>query len=373
MASSTNSRSSGPRSRDDASPGPWTERQTASSSNNNPVRAGQTVILLFPLLKVLRCTEDDCHHSYAPVSWTSRVQSLLRHLEQDHGFHQLDKIYRCTRCDTVLTSRPTTHACLRGGAVEESASPARYRCDRCSASFPSSRGLLNHQLWHRDRDARQAPRGNSTVARTTSRRATIPEAVQHTSPNRSDRVDDGATPLATASVDPPTPPGEVTDSAPDVLSDSPTSSPHLPAAVPPDATHDDSTVPLDARDTNAQSRSPPSADTHPDPLGGLTATLRQLLTVPPTGTTWQTCEESWARAVLLVSDAVRLPTVTQKIEPVEKTRIIWATTAFAAHFLEAAFGWCIISVLPSQHFSTDQCVGVRDVEAGTTERTVEVL
>ncbi|KAH6943381.1 hypothetical protein HPB50_020876 [Hyalomma asiaticum] len=57
--------------------------------------------------------------------------------------------------------------------------------------------------------------------------------------------------------------------------------------------------------------------------------------------------------------------MTRKIEPVEKARVIWATTTFAAHFLEAAFGWCIISVLPSQHFSTDRCVGVRDVEAGT--------
>ncbi|KAH6943382.1 hypothetical protein HPB50_020877 [Hyalomma asiaticum] len=33
---------------------------------------------------------------------------------------------------------------------------------------------------------------------------------------------------------------------------------------------------------------------------------------------------------------------TRKIEPVEKARVIWATTTFAAHFLEAAFGWCII-------------------------------
>ncbi|KAH6942992.1 hypothetical protein HPB50_013537 [Hyalomma asiaticum] len=151
MASSTYSISSGSRSRDDASPGPSPEHTTASSPNNGSVRAGQTVILLFPLPKVLRCTEDDCRHSYAPVSWTSRVQSLLQH-----------------------ASRPTTHACLRGGAVEESASPARYRCDRCSASFPSSRGLVNHRLWHRDRDARVATRRTTPTTRRPPRLTNVP-------------------------------------------------------------------------------------------------------------------------------------------------------------------------------------------------------
>ncbi|KAH6943522.1 hypothetical protein HPB50_022788 [Hyalomma asiaticum] len=292
MASSTDSRSSGSPSRDDASPGPSPEHTTASSPNNNPVRAGQTVTLLFPLPKVLRCTEDDCRHSYAPINWTSRVQSLLRHLEQDHGFQQLDKIYRCTRCDTVLTSRPTTHACLRGGAVEETASPARYRCDRCSASFPSSRGLVNHRLWHRDRDARVATRRTTTTTRRPPRLTSVPTSSPDASSDRRERVDANTTPAATASNDLSSPPNEVVESPPDTPPvTSPPASPSPPTAAPLQPVHHGPAASQDARAGVDRSQTSLIAETQPDLLGDLTTTLRHLLAEAPTATAWRTCED----------------------------------------------------------------------------------
>ncbi|KAH6943067.1 hypothetical protein HPB50_015086 [Hyalomma asiaticum] len=111
---------------------------------------------------------------------------------------------------------PTNDACMPPrGAVEETASPARYRCDRCSASFPSSRSLVNHRLWHRDRDARVATRGTTTTTQRPPRLTNVPTSSQDAPPDRRERVDANTAPAATASNDSSTPPNEAAESAPD--------------------------------------------------------------------------------------------------------------------------------------------------------------
>lgn len=56
-------------------------------------------------------------------------------------------------------------------------------------------------------------------------------------------------------------------------------------------------------------------DTHQYLLNDFTTTLRQLLAVPPMGATWRTCEDTWSRAVALVSAAVRLTTLSNDYRP----------------------------------------------------------
>ncbi|KAH6943521.1 hypothetical protein HPB50_022787 [Hyalomma asiaticum] len=167
-------------------------------------------------------------------------------------------------CDTVLTSRPTTHACLQGGAVEETASPARYRCDRCSASFPSSRGLVNHRLWHRDRDARVATRRKTTTTRRPPRLTSAPTSSPDASSDHRERVDANTTPAATASNDLSTPPNEVVESPPDTP---PVASP--PASPSPTAPRLEPVHHGPAASRHARADGPPPAEAFSSPAQGL--------------------------------------------------------------------------------------------------------
>ncbi|KAH6942590.1 hypothetical protein HPB50_008247 [Hyalomma asiaticum] len=270
-----------------------------AAPNNNPVRAGQMVTLLFPLPKVLRCTEDDCRS--LPSTGRREYSRSLDTLSRTTASRSWKgDIY--TRCDSVLTSRPTTHACLSGGAVEETTSHARHRCDRCPASFPSARGLVNHRLWHRDRDARLATRGTTTTTQRAPRLASVSTSSQAASPDRRDRVDANAAPVATAS-NSSTPQNETAESTSDAPPATPPPASSSPTAPSPGPARHDPAASLDARADDNRSRTSLIAETHPDLLGDLTATLRHLLAEAPTASTWRTCEDSWSRAVALVSAA----------------------------------------------------------------------
>ncbi|KAL3192082.1 hypothetical protein MRX96_018201 [Rhipicephalus microplus] len=87
---------------------------------------------------------------YSGAAWTSRVQSVRRHVEFEHGVRVRERIYVCTVCDAPLTSRPSYHHCLARATLVPSTETPRRRCGVCDATFTTKRGLANHLRCHVD-------------------------------------------------------------------------------------------------------------------------------------------------------------------------------------------------------------------------------
>lgn len=77
-----------------------------------PEREGDILRLFFLLPANFQCCERGCQAAYNPEVWTSRRQSLQRHLEVEHGARIWSTVSICTICDEVLGPRPITHRCL---------------------------------------------------------------------------------------------------------------------------------------------------------------------------------------------------------------------------------------------------------------------
>ncbi|KAH7942641.1 hypothetical protein HPB51_028679 [Rhipicephalus microplus] len=98
-------------SEDDGDP-PWQERQ--------PVRNGSTLVVYFPVPPAIECCELGCGATYNPATWTSRRQSLERHLEAEHG----DQNYEHLLHLLVMRRRPGPKT--------------NGPCNKCLATFPPS-------------------------------------------------------------------------------------------------------------------------------------------------------------------------------------------------------------------------------------------
>nr|XP_054921183.1 translation initiation factor IF-2-like [Dermacentor andersoni] len=137
-------------SEDDGDPNtPGQERQ--------PTREDGTLTVFFPVPHTVRCCEEGCRAAYAAAKWTARRQSLQRHLEIEHGTRIRRTVNVCSICGETLGQRPASHACL--AATNSTAPPVAlpHQCGSCSMSFPTRRGLSNHEQWHR-REAALAAR-----------------------------------------------------------------------------------------------------------------------------------------------------------------------------------------------------------------------
>ncbi|KAM7313621.1 hypothetical protein ISCGN_003474 [Ixodes scapularis] len=121
------------------------------------VREGDTLGISFPTPHMFRCTEEGCSSAYSAAAWTSRRQSLQRHLEGDHGVRIRRTTNHCALCSVTLGARPSAHPCLANGNHTAAPTQQRHQCPECPASFPSRKGLGNHRQWHRkQRAGRQA-------------------------------------------------------------------------------------------------------------------------------------------------------------------------------------------------------------------------
>lgn len=137
---------------------------------SQPMRHETELIVFFPLPSCFNCTEEGCSTSYSPAVWTSRRQSLQRHLEQQHGIRIITNTHFCTLCRKILGYRPTSHGCLTGGQHEVTTrTEHQHKCTECPYSFPSRKGLDNHLKAHRRRAAvQQASSRNQPASPTTS-------------------------------------------------------------------------------------------------------------------------------------------------------------------------------------------------------------
>ncbi|XP_070385020.1 uncharacterized protein [Dermacentor albipictus] len=147
-------------SEDDGDPiTPGQERQ--------PAREDGTLTVFFPVPQTVRCCEEGCRAAYAAAKWTARRQSLQRHLELEHGTRIRRTINVCTICGETLGLRPASHACLAAANLT-AAPPAAlpHQCGSCPMSFPTRRGLGNHEQWHRREAALAARRDLAAGAAT---------------------------------------------------------------------------------------------------------------------------------------------------------------------------------------------------------------
>ncbi|KAH6942900.1 hypothetical protein HPB50_011525 [Hyalomma asiaticum] len=138
----------------------------AAPPERQPEREGDTLRLFFPLPATFNCCERGCRAAYNPEVWTSRRQSLQRHLETEHGARIRSTINVCNISGEVLGPRPTTHRCLvRRLAAGPPPPPAhRHQCALCPSSFPTRRGLTNHEQRHRREAAQQARQATTPAA-----------------------------------------------------------------------------------------------------------------------------------------------------------------------------------------------------------------
>lgn len=153
----------------DGSTTPDSSLHTVPTRSRSPAQAGWRLKVYLPVPPVLRCPKRGCGSSYAGPSWTSRVQSVRRHLEKEHGFLFTKRSYVCSVCDETLTPRPSAHPCLSSVVAVTGPMASRHRCVRCPQVFPSARGLRNHERWHDNQDATTSARPRRSSDRVPAR------------------------------------------------------------------------------------------------------------------------------------------------------------------------------------------------------------
>lgn len=148
-------------SEDDGDPDPTPEQ------GRQPTRDGDTLTVYFPVPHTFRCRERGCRAAYGAAQWTSRRQSLQRHLEQQHNCRIRRTINLCSICGATLGLRASTHACLAATSVSAAPVSQPHQCGQCPMSFPTRMGMSNHEQWHR-MQAALAARSNPTAGAPTT-------------------------------------------------------------------------------------------------------------------------------------------------------------------------------------------------------------
>ncbi|KAH8027968.1 hypothetical protein HPB51_011776 [Rhipicephalus microplus] len=115
-------------------------------------KEGQTLDVFFPIPHSFTCPIDKCGVRYSGISWTSRRQSLVRHLLDEHEL-KVKVAYTCTLCSTTgLGLHPTLHSCISRGRHELSPLDLnRHKCPQCPATMTTRKGLDNHMRKHKNR------------------------------------------------------------------------------------------------------------------------------------------------------------------------------------------------------------------------------
>ncbi|KAL3218013.1 hypothetical protein MRX96_031920 [Rhipicephalus microplus] len=110
---------------------------------------------IFPIPHSFTCPIDFCGVQYSGVSWTSRRQSLVRHLLDEHEI-RVKVTYTCTLCFTTgLGLHPTRHSCFaREGHELSPIDLYRHKCP-VSITLSSKKGLDNHMRKHKRAQAQE--------------------------------------------------------------------------------------------------------------------------------------------------------------------------------------------------------------------------
>ncbi|KAH7973239.1 hypothetical protein HPB52_023197 [Rhipicephalus sanguineus] len=290
--------------------------------------------IFLPVPAVLRCIRRGCNTSYGGASWTSRVQSLRRHLEREHGERVQERLYLCSVCSESLPARPSCHPCLASTSTPADTAAPRHRCVRCPQAFPSARGLINHERWHDVQDATAAASGrlpSSAPPPRPSDQSPSPSGgttTSDSSPARHHVSEDMFTPPPLGD----TSPARATTPLPDPSrSTSPsgsglglpgtrraTSPPPSDGTASPDT---QSSVFMDAADdTSEASTADPDHDSaippdHTALLANQARLLRRLLREPPSEDSWDECEATWTQAVSMATEAVSSSGSTSPLDP----------------------------------------------------------
>jgi hypothetical protein len=95
--------------------------------------------------------------TFKAANWIATRRSLERHLERDHNIRILSTANICCKCNSANAVRPTGHSCsFPTPQGIRTAGPAvfAFRCGECQQTFPTNRGLHNHQQWHLEQTRR---------------------------------------------------------------------------------------------------------------------------------------------------------------------------------------------------------------------------
>ncbi|KAH8038424.1 hypothetical protein HPB51_001539 [Rhipicephalus microplus] len=112
--------------------------------------------IFFPILNSFTCPIVLGGVRYSGVSWTSRHQSLVRHLLDEHEI-RAKVTYTCTLCSTTgLGLHPTRHPCFaREGHELSPLDLYRHKCPECPVTLTSRKGLHSHMRKHKREQAQE--------------------------------------------------------------------------------------------------------------------------------------------------------------------------------------------------------------------------
>lgn len=117
--------------------------------------SGDLLNIVFPIIGTLKCSVSNCQKQYAGSTFSTAIQSLIRHIEGAHK-QKLSRIQRwCSYCQENTPAKVTSHMCFTNDSffIPDGNTPSlSAKCHRCLAGFPSRQGLVNHLRKHEHAD-----------------------------------------------------------------------------------------------------------------------------------------------------------------------------------------------------------------------------
>ncbi|KAL3257037.1 hypothetical protein MRX96_046544 [Rhipicephalus microplus] len=120
---------------------PASSRPAIPVQPRQPILDGDVLWVYLPAPVELQCPVSDWSIKYSGANWTSRVQSVRRHVEFEDLVRVNNRIHVCSVCDSRLTSRPSYHRCLATATLAPSLEAPWCRCGVCDATL-TRLGLL---------------------------------------------------------------------------------------------------------------------------------------------------------------------------------------------------------------------------------------
>ncbi|GBM27228.1 hypothetical protein AVEN_217782-1, partial [Araneus ventricosus] len=118
------------------------------------IQTDSSLLLLFPMVDPIRCTEEGCSTTYSTESWTSNKKSLKKHLREHHKIRITESFFWCAHCQDSF-GKPSAHPCLRDEIIHRTSDSLSFFCSTCHKGFTSQLGLRNHEQAHRKREAEE--------------------------------------------------------------------------------------------------------------------------------------------------------------------------------------------------------------------------
>lgn len=120
-----------------------------------PRMVGDHLTISYPLIIPMMCIVGNCRIGIKGNTWTAVVNNFTRHLRDVHKVPTKRKTHWCALCRYEMGRQVANHACFnddKNPLLIYSKIPLKYKCDQCTESYPTWRGLSGHKQHHKKED-----------------------------------------------------------------------------------------------------------------------------------------------------------------------------------------------------------------------------